>query len=225
MTTQARLAEVAAERDALQAFKAYVHQRLDEAGIEKEPNGEHSKAGCRVGDRLDLTFARANAAEERAATIRQETLEEAAKVVDYEFDRLWKEIYGRSGNAGVTKMRTQPLQVVAEQIRALSKPKGCGMTRDELIEKIARAIVTVNLWGKVAPVADGSVAYQWLCNEVDRCWPDYVDHARAALAVLAKPENVTPEMAQACNNTVSFPTLEQFRKGIAAAIGSLLQEL
>lgn len=38
----------------LQAFKDYVHQRLDEAGIEKEPNGEHSKNGCRIGDRLDI---------------------------------------------------------------------------------------------------------------------------------------------------------------------------
>lgn len=40
----------------LQAFKDYVHQRLDEAGIEKEPNGEHSKSGCRIGDRLDLVL-------------------------------------------------------------------------------------------------------------------------------------------------------------------------
>ena len=40
----------------LQAFKDYVHQRLDEAGIPKEPNGEHSKAGCRVGDRLDIAL-------------------------------------------------------------------------------------------------------------------------------------------------------------------------
>jgi len=40
----------------LQAFKDYVHDRLDEAGIEKEPNGEHSKAGCRIGDRLDIVL-------------------------------------------------------------------------------------------------------------------------------------------------------------------------
>ncbi len=37
-------------------FKTYVHTRLDEAGIERAPNGEHSKAGCRIGDRLDLVF-------------------------------------------------------------------------------------------------------------------------------------------------------------------------
>lgn len=41
----------------LQAFKDYVHKRLDEAGIEKEPDGEHSKAGCRIGDRLDIVLS------------------------------------------------------------------------------------------------------------------------------------------------------------------------
>ena len=44
----------------LQAFKDYVHQRLDEAGIEKEPEGEHSKAGCRIGDRLDIVLNQVN---------------------------------------------------------------------------------------------------------------------------------------------------------------------
>jgi hypothetical protein len=41
---------------ALQRFKDYVHQRLDEAGIPTHPDGEHSKAGCRVGDRLDIVL-------------------------------------------------------------------------------------------------------------------------------------------------------------------------
>lgn len=44
--------------DALERFKAYVHQRLDEAGIPTHPDGEHSKAGCRIGDRLDLALAK-----------------------------------------------------------------------------------------------------------------------------------------------------------------------
>ncbi len=42
------------ERDALQAFKDYVHQRLDEAAIATHPPGEHADAGCRVGQRMDL---------------------------------------------------------------------------------------------------------------------------------------------------------------------------
>ena len=46
-----------AEIAALQAFKDYVHGRLDEAGIPTHPDGEHSKAGCRIGDRLDIALA------------------------------------------------------------------------------------------------------------------------------------------------------------------------
>lgn len=41
------------ERDLLK-FKNYVHRRLDRIGIEKNPNGKHSKKGCRIGDRLDI---------------------------------------------------------------------------------------------------------------------------------------------------------------------------
>ena len=40
--------------DRLRAFKDYVHKRLDDAGIPTHPNGYHSKAGCRIGDRLDI---------------------------------------------------------------------------------------------------------------------------------------------------------------------------
>ena len=42
--------------DKLQAFKDYVHNRLDGERVEKEPNGKHSKHGCRIGDRLDIVF-------------------------------------------------------------------------------------------------------------------------------------------------------------------------
>jgi len=39
-----------------QAFKDFVHRRLDEAGIPTHPDGPHSKEGCRIGDRLDLVL-------------------------------------------------------------------------------------------------------------------------------------------------------------------------
>lgn len=48
--------ELLERRGKLQAFKDYVHQRLDDAGIEKEPNREHSEHGCRIGDRLDIVL-------------------------------------------------------------------------------------------------------------------------------------------------------------------------
>lgn len=40
----------------LQAFKDYVHGRLDEAEIPTNPDGPHSEKGCRIGDRLDVVF-------------------------------------------------------------------------------------------------------------------------------------------------------------------------
>ncbi len=49
--------ELFAQIDKLQAFKDFVHRRLDEMGVEKEPDGEHSKQGCRIGDRLDIVEA------------------------------------------------------------------------------------------------------------------------------------------------------------------------
>lgn len=49
---------IAEQRDALEAFKAYVHKRLDEAGIPANPGGPHTEQGCRVGDRLDLLIGR-----------------------------------------------------------------------------------------------------------------------------------------------------------------------
>lgn len=42
-----------------QAFKDYVHQRLDAMGVPHSvPESEHDKAGCRIGGRLDFVEAR-----------------------------------------------------------------------------------------------------------------------------------------------------------------------
>jgi hypothetical protein len=49
-----RLNRLESERDALRRFKDFVHRRLDEMGIPSHPDGEYSKAGCRIGDRLDI---------------------------------------------------------------------------------------------------------------------------------------------------------------------------
>lgn len=42
----------------MKRFKDYVHERLDAAGIPTHPDGEHSKNGCRIGDRLDIVLGR-----------------------------------------------------------------------------------------------------------------------------------------------------------------------
>lgn len=49
--------KLTAERDKLQAFKDFVHARLDAGGVTKNPNGPHSAEGCRIGDRLDIVLA------------------------------------------------------------------------------------------------------------------------------------------------------------------------
>lgn len=46
------------ERKKLQAFKDYVHQRLDDAGVPPNPSPpKHALHGCRIGDRLDWVLA------------------------------------------------------------------------------------------------------------------------------------------------------------------------
>lgn len=40
----------------LQDFKDYVHKRLDDAGVEVDPESPHKESGCRIGGRLDLVF-------------------------------------------------------------------------------------------------------------------------------------------------------------------------
>lgn len=65
------LLAAAREAEELRAFKTYVHDRLDVAGIPTHPNGPHSAAGCRIGDRLDIALAAAREAEELRAWQRE----------------------------------------------------------------------------------------------------------------------------------------------------------
>lgn len=46
---------LASEADAT-AFKRYVHERLDRAGVPADPDGPHKDAGCRIGGRLDIVL-------------------------------------------------------------------------------------------------------------------------------------------------------------------------
>lgn len=46
------------DRDALAKFKAYVHQRLDDAGVPVDPESPHKAHGCRIGGRLDWLLAK-----------------------------------------------------------------------------------------------------------------------------------------------------------------------
>lgn len=52
-----RTARYKTERDKLQEFKAYVHARLDAAGVTVDPESPHKAEGCRIGGRLDEVLA------------------------------------------------------------------------------------------------------------------------------------------------------------------------
>jgi hypothetical protein len=65
---QKRLDELAA----LRAFKAYVHQRLDEAGVTVDPDSPHKAEGCRIGGRLDEVFSERDALRARVAGLEHE---------------------------------------------------------------------------------------------------------------------------------------------------------
>lgn len=45
------------ENESLAKFKAYVHARLDTAGVPTDPDSQHKAEGCRIGGRLDIVLA------------------------------------------------------------------------------------------------------------------------------------------------------------------------
>lgn len=49
--------EAADRIERLEQFKAYVHGRLDAAGVPADPESPHKAEGCRIGGRLDLVLA------------------------------------------------------------------------------------------------------------------------------------------------------------------------
>lgn len=81
---QAELAAVTAERDALQRFKEYVHQRLDDAGVPVDPDSPHKAAGCRIGGRMDVIIGERDTFRAELASVREER-----DVLRPDFDRAW----------------------------------------------------------------------------------------------------------------------------------------
>jgi hypothetical protein len=51
------LAAANTRAEKLQAFKDYVHKRLDDAGVPADPDSPHKAEGCRIGGRLDRVFS------------------------------------------------------------------------------------------------------------------------------------------------------------------------
>lgn len=93
----ADVASLLAERDALQAFKEYCHQRMDEAGIPTHPNGKHSAAGCRIGDRFDILVARAERGEADLARLREALADLLSWFPDQKPEPEWRLKAGKHG--------------------------------------------------------------------------------------------------------------------------------
>jgi hypothetical protein len=75
---------MAKEKAALQAFKNFVHRRLDEMGVPANPEPpKHALEGCRIGDRLDFiqTSERGHIEASTALRSRLERVEAAARAV------------------------------------------------------------------------------------------------------------------------------------------------
>ena len=67
------------------------------------------------------------------------------------------------------------------------------MAEARMIEMMARAIATKRIWQDVEPYDDGTVSSAYVWKQVERMMPEARDEARAALSVLARPENIPTE--------------------------------
>ncbi len=121
----AALAAAEQKRDALAAFKAYVHQRLDDAGIPVDPPSSHRDAGCRIGGRLDALLA-------KVASARAVMAEEAARyAVSEEASEAWAH-----GTDGASEQ-----SYIARGIRALTPcPPGMVMLKVEVVAQVKDAL-------------------------------------------------------------------------------------
>ena len=79
----------------------------------------------------------------------------------------------------------------------------------ELIEKMARAICKAQ-WTRETHATE---------EDFEGEWPSYVDEARAVLALLADPANITAQMVEAFDgvSNVRFDDADNLREAIAAA--------
>jgi hypothetical protein len=97
----------------LQAFKEYVHQRLDEAGIPIDPPGEHADAGCRVGQRLDIAL-RSPAKEEAQSSEPAEEWPSRTKVLTYILGREQEDIQWLIAKASMVLPKPTPVLTVEQ---------------------------------------------------------------------------------------------------------------
>lgn len=99
--------------DALQKFKDYVHKRLDDAGIEKEPNGEHSKAGCRIGDRLDIVLKQSSPVSLESVQTAWENFVPKGQVLKEDFITAFELGYAAQQPASIAWLSEEEIQTIS----------------------------------------------------------------------------------------------------------------
>lgn len=81
------LCDLERERDALAKFKAYVHQRLDAAGVPVDPDSPHKAAGCRIGGRLDFILSGLETLSEQCVEAEDDRAALRARVAELEAEQ------------------------------------------------------------------------------------------------------------------------------------------
>lgn len=117
-----RAREAEQERDALAEFKAFVHHRLDQAGVPTHIDGPHSKEGCRVGDRLDWIISRAQPTAAPTALDASEDVRALRSAITYALSQL-DTLYGYLAAADIGEAQERTLELKDSLEAALSAPQ------------------------------------------------------------------------------------------------------
>ena len=119
----AEIERLTAERDALAAFKSWVHRYLDGKGVPHHPPGSHGAEGCRIGDRMDWVWAELaalRAANERLTAERDQLAATAGRLREvvgdliYDFPDLSEIIGGQSTKAAESLIRKASAALAAD---------------------------------------------------------------------------------------------------------------
>jgi hypothetical protein len=108
-----------AQVEKLQAFKAYVHKRLDDAGIPVDPPSPHRAEGCRIGGRLDLVLTRLP--ELRDAEVRAKAIEDAREFFAAYVQERCSNVVTGALLAGLIRGRDEEMPA---RLRSLSAKEG-----------------------------------------------------------------------------------------------------
>jgi hypothetical protein len=159
-----------------QAFKVFVHKRLDDAGVPADPEpAENAKHGCRIEGRLNWLLGLANVETQRA-DLAEEELAEARAERDLHKAALEKAQAEREAANG--KLIKQGLDHRLEESQHITWMSIALTERQKLAAEAAMLRAIVDEWYRVGVV-------KGLDGDEDRAATDDLDNR--SVAALAKP--------------------------------------